>query len=313
VRFTQKPDALYAILLGTPPAAAVTLRDLRAAPGTALHLLGFDAPLAWQQTDDGVTVSFPRRRSKIPVRGRPRPWRSSSRRNLHLCPMTTPRQTPVGLSGGCRGCCSSTPMISGCTARSTKPSSGLKHGLVRSTTLMFPAPGHHRHPMGSGDSRYPLRRSSDVIRDTVNDEYGRSLPGRSASLLMRPVISISFERMAEFFRARRLDELETELRAQIEAVLAAGLKPTIWIGTALRLEGRTTSRRDARAGEEYGLALRVLGRHSIEQCSGRGCPSTTTISGQLQSRSWPANLARYVNCCVRYGGSERMGGPSRPG
>jgi len=59
VRFTQKPDALYSILLGTPYGASVTLSGLRAEPGMTANLLAFDAPLAWQQSSDGITVSFP--------------------------------------------------------------------------------------------------------------------------------------------------------------------------------------------------------------------------------------------------------------
>ena len=59
MRFTQKPGALYAILLGTPPAATVTLRGLRSEPGMTASLLGLDTPLTWQQASDGVTISFP--------------------------------------------------------------------------------------------------------------------------------------------------------------------------------------------------------------------------------------------------------------
>jgi len=59
VRFTQKPDALYAILLGTPPGSSVTIKGLSAGPGMTGSLLGLDPPLAWQQANDGVTISFP--------------------------------------------------------------------------------------------------------------------------------------------------------------------------------------------------------------------------------------------------------------
>jgi alpha-L-fucosidase len=59
VRFTQKGDALYAILLGAPSGAAVTLHGLRAEPGMTATLLGAAAPLAWQQDSDGITLSLP--------------------------------------------------------------------------------------------------------------------------------------------------------------------------------------------------------------------------------------------------------------
>jgi hypothetical protein len=59
VRFTHKADAIYAILLDKPPDASVTLSRLHAAPGMTANLLGLDDPLAWQQSNDGITVSFP--------------------------------------------------------------------------------------------------------------------------------------------------------------------------------------------------------------------------------------------------------------
>ena len=59
VRFTQKPDTLYAILLGTTPGVSVTLSGLRAAPNMTASQLGFTPPLAWQQASDGITISFP--------------------------------------------------------------------------------------------------------------------------------------------------------------------------------------------------------------------------------------------------------------
>jgi alpha-L-fucosidase len=59
VRFIQKPDVLYAILLGTPPGISIMLSGLRATPGMTVSLLGFSAPLPWQQSGNGITISFP--------------------------------------------------------------------------------------------------------------------------------------------------------------------------------------------------------------------------------------------------------------
>ena len=59
VRFIQKSNVLYAILLGVPSGDAVTLSGLRAEPGMTATLLGFDAPVTWRQTGDGITFSFP--------------------------------------------------------------------------------------------------------------------------------------------------------------------------------------------------------------------------------------------------------------
>jgi alpha-L-fucosidase len=59
VRYTQRGQALYAILLGTPSGAEVRLDGLRAEPGSAVHVLGRDAPLSWQQGDHGLSVTLP--------------------------------------------------------------------------------------------------------------------------------------------------------------------------------------------------------------------------------------------------------------
>ena len=59
VRFTQKPGILHAILLSMPGDAAITLKNLRAGPGMTARLLGHESPLAWLQSDDGLTISLP--------------------------------------------------------------------------------------------------------------------------------------------------------------------------------------------------------------------------------------------------------------
>jgi predicted glycoside hydrolase/deacetylase ChbG (UPF0249 family) len=68
-------------------------------------------------------------------------------------------------------------------------------------------------------------------------------------------------------------ELETEFRAQIEAVLALGLKPTHLDWHALRISGRDHIF-DLMFGlaREYGLALRVRGHSSIERVQSQGLP-----------------------------------------
>ncbi len=60
VRFTATParDVVYAILLGTPPAGAITIAGFDAAP-TAVRLLASGAPLAWRSTAAGLQVTLP--------------------------------------------------------------------------------------------------------------------------------------------------------------------------------------------------------------------------------------------------------------
>ena len=59
VRFTQKGDALYAILLGKPATASVTINDLSLKDNAQVHLVGHPAPLDWEQHGTGVAFSLP--------------------------------------------------------------------------------------------------------------------------------------------------------------------------------------------------------------------------------------------------------------
>jgi len=57
VRFTSKPDSLFAILMEAPRGPEVTIESLRAAEGTRIGLLGSDGPLDWVQGSRGITVN----------------------------------------------------------------------------------------------------------------------------------------------------------------------------------------------------------------------------------------------------------------
>ncbi len=67
VRFTSKPDCLFAILMETPQSPEVTIENLRAAEGMRVELLGYDQPLDWEQAGTGVTVRFGRRLPDSPA------------------------------------------------------------------------------------------------------------------------------------------------------------------------------------------------------------------------------------------------------
>jgi hypothetical protein len=95
-----------------------------------------------------------------------------------------------------------------------------------------------------------------------------------SSLIDKTGYFYRFDNMPEFLAQVRLDQLEMEFRAQIEAVLAAGLKPTHLDWHALRIG----SREDIfdgmlRLAREYGLALRVAGRSRIEKVQSQGLPT----------------------------------------
>ncbi len=59
VRFTAKGADVYAILLGKPPATALTLKSVAAKPGTAVYLLGVEKPLKWSQKGADIQVQLP--------------------------------------------------------------------------------------------------------------------------------------------------------------------------------------------------------------------------------------------------------------
>lgn len=152
----------------------------------------------------------------------------------------------------------------------------LKAGVVRSTTLMVPCPWalHAMHWLAENpDIAFGVHLTA--ICDTVDYSW-RPLTAweKVPSLTNKAGYFYSFERMPEFLAQVDLDELEVEFRAQIEAVLAANLKPTHLDWHALRIGGRTDIP-DLMLGlaKEYGLALRVRGRPWIEKVQSQGLPT----------------------------------------
>ena len=60
VRFTRRGDAaLHAILLDTPRAAEIRVRDVPVADGATVQLLGHDGTLAWRRDDGDLVVTLP--------------------------------------------------------------------------------------------------------------------------------------------------------------------------------------------------------------------------------------------------------------
>lgn len=151
----------------------------------------------------------------------------------------------------------------------------LTEGVVTSTTLMVPcawAPeamrllaenpsipfGVHLTAIGDGlDYRWQPLTAREKVPSLV-DETGHFY---------------NSERMSEFFAQVRMDELEVEFRAQIEAVLAANLMPTHLDWHSLRIH-RKPELLDLmlKLAREYGLALRVRERPLIEKVQRLGLP-----------------------------------------
>ena len=152
----------------------------------------------------------------------------------------------------------------------------LKQGMVRSTTLMMLCPGalHAIHLLGEHPD-VACGVHLTVICEMINYKFGPLTPkAKVPSLIDESGYFYSFERMAEFLAQAKLDELEAEFRAQIEAVLAAKLKPSHLDWHCLRFGGRAEIF-DLMLGlaKEYGLALRVVGQRLIEQVQSQGLPT----------------------------------------
>jgi predicted glycoside hydrolase/deacetylase ChbG (UPF0249 family) len=152
----------------------------------------------------------------------------------------------------------------------------LKECVVRSTTLMVPCPWALLAMRFISDNPdIPFGVHLTVIGDTEDYRWGPvTSREKVSSLVDNAGYFYSFERMPEFLAQARLDQLEVEFRAQIEVVLAAGLKPTHLDWHSLRIGGRADILEMMfRLAKEYGLALRVVGRSLIEKLQSQGLPA----------------------------------------
>ncbi len=152
----------------------------------------------------------------------------------------------------------------------------LKAGVVRSTTLMVPCPWalHAMHFLRENPD-FAFGVHLTVISDPVDYAWGPlTAKDKVPSLINEAGYFYNFERMPEFLAQVKMDELETEFRAQIEAALAADLKPTHLDWHSLRMGSRTDiPDLMFSLAKEYGLALRVRGRPWTEKVQSQGLPT----------------------------------------
>lgn len=152
-----------------------------------------------------------------------------------------------------------------------------REGVVRSTTLMVPCPGAPqaiRLLKENPGIRFGVHLS--VIRDIEPYRWGPVAPAGSVpSLVDADGHFLTTDRMDEFLDRARLDELEVEFRAQIEVLLAAGLRPTHLDWHCLHSGGRAdVFGMTVGLANEYGLALRVASQPFMDQIHARGLPAT---------------------------------------
>lgn len=152
----------------------------------------------------------------------------------------------------------------------------LQAGVVRSTTLMVPCPwALHAIHFLQDHPEISFGVHLTVISEWPGYRWGPITPREKVpSLIDKAGYFYNFEQMPEFLTQVNLDQLEIEFRAQIEAVLAARLKPTHLDWHCLRLDGRKDIPDLMESlAKEYGLALRVIGKSWIKKVQSQDLPT----------------------------------------
>jgi predicted glycoside hydrolase/deacetylase ChbG (UPF0249 family) len=139
-----------------------------------------------------------------------------------------------------------------------------------------------------------------VISDWFDYRWGPvTARDKVPSLLNKDGTFHNFDQMPEFLAQVNMKELELEFRAQIETVLSAGLTPTHLDWHSLRIGGREDIfDLMLRLAKEYGLALRVMGRPSIEKVQTQGLPVNDhdfLDSYHLDPATKPARYAQLLH------------------
>lgn len=198
-----------------------------------------------------------------------------------------------------------------CHAVNTAVIHALPTGILRSTTLMVPCPwALHAIHFLQAHPELPFGVHLTAISEWVDYRWGPITPSeRVPSLVDKAGRFYNFAQMPHFLAQANLAELELEFRAQIDTVLAAGLKPTHLDWHCLRLGGRDDILALLfRLAREYGLALRVTGRSWMETVQSQGLPTndhdfldsylldpTTKASRYLELlRELPAGLSEWA-------------------
>ena len=151
----------------------------------------------------------------------------------------------------------------------------LRQGIATSATLMAPCPwALHAAQFLTAHPEISFGVHLTVISEWLNYRWGPLTPREKIPTLVESLgYFYTFDQMPEFLAKVNLSELETEFRAQIEWVLAQGLKPSHLDWHALRIDTRPEiSDVMLKLAREYGLALRVRGKIQIEKVQGMGLP-----------------------------------------
>ncbi len=187
-----------------------------------------------------------------------------------------------------------------CQAENEATVRAIREGLASSCTLMMPCPwALHAIQLLKENPRIPFGVHLTAISEYAYYRWGPlSHPEEVPSLVDKSGHFYHEDRMPELLDDVVLAELETEFRAQIEAVLAAGLKPThldSHCNVHVRREDITNMA--VNLAKEYGLALRVDGKPFIQGLQSGGYPTNdhdTLDSYHLATNDKPAIYYRLL-------------------
>lgn len=178
----------------------------------------------------------------------------------------------------------------------------IRRGIVSSTSLMVPCPAApdamdllRRHPEIPFGVHLTLVRDSDRLGWTPLT-HKQDVP----SLIDETGHLHSVSRIAEFLRRARVEEVELELRAQVDAVIDAGMAPTHLDWHCLADGGREDILDLTLAlAEEYHLAARVWLEPGLRKVRRRGLPVIDHDFLDSFSLSLDGKHGRYVELLRR--------------
>jgi predicted glycoside hydrolase/deacetylase ChbG (UPF0249 family) len=184
-----------------------------------------------------------------------------------------------------------------CHANNEGTLRAFKEGIVRSTTLMAPCPwAPHAMQLLKENPEIAFGVHLTLVSEHSTYRWGPvASKDKVSSLLDEAGYFFLQSRMNELVAQAKLDEVETEFRAQIAAVLRAGLAPTHLDWHCLGDGGRDDIfDLTFRLARELGLAIRAHYPRSIELVRAAGLP--VNDHGILDSYSieTAAKPARYV-------------------
>jgi len=149
-------------------------------------------------------------------------------------------------------------------------------GIVTSTSLMTPCPwAQHAIRLINTHPHIAYGVHLTIISEMVDYRWGPLTPRSTVpSIIDESGHFFSNDRAAELMERARIDEVETEFRAQINTVLDAGLKPTHLDWHCVPDGGRDDIFELTRQlAEEHGLALRVSDHTHAESVRSSGLPA----------------------------------------